>query len=122
LDDFKRALARVQSDYGFYIDCQANPALALAGYDLSLDERSALSDPVKLADVLKRGVGISRLRPITVKISGKHDWVNRAVLVDPATENADREAKVGLEVEAIKRASTDDERSDAVVRLMGLVG
>jgi hypothetical protein len=122
LDDFKRALARVQSDYGFYIDCQANPALALAGYDLSPDERSALSDPVKLADVLKRGVGISRLRPITVKISGKHDWVNRAVLVDPATENADREAKVGLEVEAIKRASTDDERSDAVVRLMGLVG
>jgi hypothetical protein len=89
---------------------------------LSPDERSALSDPVKLADVLKRGVGISRLRPITVKISGKHDWVNRAALVDAATENADRDEKVALEVESIKRASTDDERSEAVVRLMALVG
>jgi hypothetical protein len=35
LEDFKRALARAQSDYGFYIDCQTNTAVALAGYDLS---------------------------------------------------------------------------------------
>ena len=27
LDDFKRALARVQRDYGFYIGCQTNPGL-----------------------------------------------------------------------------------------------
>lgn len=122
MEDFKRALARVQSDYGFYVDCQTNPVVALAGYDLSPDERLAVSDPEKLADVLKRGVGISRLRPITVKISGKHDWVNRAVPVDAAIEKADRDAKVVLEVEAIKRASTDEKRTEASVRLMELIG
>lgn len=125
LEDFKRALARVQSDYGFYIDCQTNPALALEGYSLSSDERSALSDPDKLADVFKRGIGISRLRPITVKISGKHDWVNRAVPVDAAVaamEKADRDAKVALEVDSIKRASTDGERTKATVRLLELIG
>ncbi len=122
LDHFKRALARVQSDYGFYIDCQANPAVALAGYDLSQEERSALVDPEKLADVLKRGVGATRLRPITIKISGTHDWVNRAVPADAEAEHADRAAKAAVEVEAIKQASTDEERMNATVRLMGLIG
>ncbi len=121
LDDFKQALARVQSDYGFYIGCQTNPALALAGYNLSPDERSALSDPEKLADVLKGGIGVSRLPSITIKISGKHDWVNSAAQMT-AIEKADRDAKVALEVEEIERASTDAERTGAVVRLMELIG
>ena len=77
LDDFKRALARVQSDFGFYIDCQTNPAVALAGYDLTPDERSALIDPGEARRVLKRGVGVVNMRPgITIKICGTHDWVN----------------------------------------------
>ena len=122
LEDFKRALARVQADYGFYVDCQTNPTVALAGYDLSPDERSALTDPEKLADVLKRGIGISRIPSITVKISGSHDWVNRAVPVDAAVELADRDAKVAREVGAVKRASTHEERTAATVRLMGLIG
>jgi hypothetical protein len=123
LEDFKRALARVQSDYGFYIGCQTNPAVALAGYDLTADERLALSDPDRLADVFKPGAGVLNLRPsITIKISGKHDWVNRAAPMSAAIEGADRDAKVGLEVEAIKRARTDEERTGAVVRLMGLIG
>ena len=125
LEDFKKALARVQSDYGFYIGCQTNPTLALAGYDLSVDERSALSNPETLADMLKRGIGITQLRPITVKISGKHDWINRAVPVNlemAAIEKADRDAKVALQVDAIKQASTDDERTGATVRLMELIG
>jgi hypothetical protein len=45
--------------------------------------------------------------------------------VDPAVaavERADREAKVAREVEATKRASTDGERTEAVVRLMELIG
>jgi len=116
-EDFKRALARVQTDYGFYIDCQTNPTVALAAYDLSPDERSTLTDPKKLADMLIRG--------ITVTISGKHDWVNRAAPEKPmkrAMEKTDRDAKVAAEVEAIKRASTDDERTRAVVRLIELVG
>jgi hypothetical protein len=122
LEDFKRALARVQSDYGFYIDCQANPAAALAGYDISPDERSALIDPEKLADVFKRGIGVYKLPPITIKICGTHDWVNRAGQRNAAMEDTDRDARVANEVDAIRRASTREERTDAVVRLMELIG
>ena len=122
MEDFKRALARVQSDYGFYIECQANPAVALAGYDLSADERLAISDPEKLSDLLKRGIGVYRLPPITIKICGTHDWVNRAAAMDAGAADADREAKVATEVDAIERASTNDERTGAVVRLMELIG
>ena len=43
-DDFKRALGRVQSDLAFFVDCQVNPTVALAGYDLSAEERLALTD------------------------------------------------------------------------------
>ena len=45
-------------------------AAALAGYDLSPAERRAFADPETLADMLRRGIGISKLRPVTVKISG----------------------------------------------------
>jgi hypothetical protein len=123
LDDFKRALARVQSDYGFYVDCQMRPASALAGYDLSPDERSALVDPEKLAEVLKIGIGISEFRipRFTITISGTHDWVNRAPS-KRKVEDADHNAMVALEVEAIERASTDGERTEAAVRLMELIG
>jgi hypothetical protein len=122
LDEFRDALARVQLEYGFYIDCQANPALALAGYDLSPDERSALSDPEKLADVLKGGVGVNRLRSVTIKISGKHDWVNRTRPRRTTMEDVDRDATVATQVEAIKKATTDEERTGAVLRLMELIG
>ena len=74
LNDFKRALARLQSDYGFYVDCQVNPAVALAGYDLSAHERSVLIDPDKLADVFRGGIDVS---PLRITFSGTHDWVNR---------------------------------------------
>lgn len=121
LEDFKQALARVQGDYAFYIDCQANPAVALAGYDLTPDERSILSDPARLADVLMRGVGIVNLRPITVTISGKHDWVNRAPRKMSVTETGG-DARVAGEVETITRARTDEERTGAAVRLMELIG
>jgi hypothetical protein len=119
LDDFTRALARVQSDYDFYVECHANPADALAGYDLTEDERSTLTDPVKLADVLKGGVGANRLRPITVTVKGKHDWVNR--LASPNRPEATAGA-VAREVDAVRRAGTHDGRVQAAVRLMGLIG
>src|SRR5262249_45659120 len=112
-------LARVQTDYGFYIGCQTNPGVALAGYSLSPDERLALTDPERLADVIKRGIGIDKLRPVTVKISGSHDWINPAA---PPSESADRKAEVTAEVAAIRAAASDGERRDAVVRLMGLIG
>jgi hypothetical protein len=116
LSEFKRALGRVQSDFGFYIDCQANPAAALAGYDLTPDERSVLVDPAKLAEVLWGGVGVDPLR-ITFTISGKHDWINRAT-----SKKAPKVEAVAQEVEAVKRAGTGAERTDAAVRLMGLIG
>jgi hypothetical protein len=116
LDDLKRALARVQSDYGFYIDCQANPAVALAGYDLTADERSILTDPVKLADVFRGGIDVSPLR-ISFTISGRHDWVNR----QPKRKNPNVNA-VAREVDAVKQASTSEDRTGAAVRLMRLIG
>lgn len=123
LKDFKRALARVQSDYAFYIACQEDPSSALEEYDLSPEERSALSDPEKLAEVLKTGVGAKRRLPsITVKISGTHDWVNRAATKDSVDEEADRDAKVAVEVEAIRQATGEEERTAAVARLMERIG
>ena len=123
LEDFKRALARVQNDYGFYIGCQANPAVALAGFDLSPDERTALINPEKLADQLRRGVGVINKFSITIKICGTHDWVNRAAVPgDAAMEDTDREARIASEVTAIGCARTGEERTHAVVRLMELIG
>lgn len=116
MEAFKQALARVQSDYGFYIDCQTNPAAALAGYDLSPDERSALTDPEKLAEVFRLPWRI------TITISGKHDWVNRARATQAPFADLDRDANVVTEVEAINRASTDEARTGAAVRLMELIG
>lgn len=120
LEHFKRALARVQSDYGFYIDCQVNPALAFAGYDLTAEEREVLSDPGKLAETLKSGIGISRLPSITIKISGTHDWVNRAA-AEATMDGADRDAVISREVDAVRRAGSDEERTAATVRLMELI-
>lgn len=122
LDDFKRALGRVQSDYAFYIECQTNPAVTLAGYDLSPEERSSLSDPERLASVLKGEIGVDRLR---ITISGTHDWVNRTRT--PKRKNvqmsdAGRDAEVAAHVEAIKTATTPEERSGAVLRLMEAIG
>ena len=121
LDDFKRALARVQSDYGFYIECQANPAVALGRYDLSTDERSTFLDPAKLAEALSRGIGVHKLPPVTIKICGTHDWVNRAA-TDPTPQDTDRSAMVEQEVRAVKRARTPADRTGAAVRLMELIG
>jgi hypothetical protein len=80
-----------------------------------------LTDPVKLADAFKRGVGLTEARGITVTIKGKHDWVNRARGAD-AVGDADRDANVEREVDAIKEARTDEERTQAAVRLMELIG
>ena len=121
MEDFKRALARVQSDYGFYIACQTNPAVALEGYSLSPDERTALSDPEKLADVFRRGAEFSPLR-ITVKISGTHDWVNRTRPKKTQMAQADLDARVATEVGAIRHAGTGDQRTGAVLRLIELFG
>ena len=96
--------------------------MALAGYDLSPDERTALTDPAKLAAVLTGGIGIARLPSITIKISGSHDWVNRSGPTKKSMADVGRDATVVTQVEAIKRARTEEERTGAVLRLMELIG
>ena len=117
IESFKAALARVQTDYDFYIGCQTDPDATLADYDLSPDERLALSNPDLLAEVLKKGVKPRNAPSITVKISGTHDWVNRTK--KPRKTNA---VRIQREVEAIEHAGTDEERTEAAVRLMELIG
>jgi hypothetical protein len=120
LDDFKRALARVHADYAFYIACQADPAAALATYDLTDGERELLSNPERLADALN---GASdKLPSITITISGKHDWVNRTRTTKAGADLAANDAEVAARVAAIGQAGSSGERSEAVLRLMELIG
>lgn len=117
-DDFKTALARVQGDYSFYIQCQSNPEAALAEYSLSPEERAALNDPERLGDWLKRGTGV-RLPSIIIKISGTHDWINRAA---PPEKKSEVDDLIAREVESIRRAGDDDERGESTLRLIRLLG
>ena len=116
-DDFKAALIRVQSDYAFYIQCQSDPAVALADYSLSPEERATLSDPERLADSLKPKRSI-RSWGITITISGTHDWINRA----PQRKEDDADERIAREVESVKRADNDDERGESTRRLIQLLG
>lgn len=111
--DFKAALDRVQSDYAFYIQCQSDPGQALTGYSLSPQERAMFSDPGRLAASLKRASGVK------ITISGTHDWVNRAVAPE---EKAVAEDLIAREVESVKRADSDEERSASTLRLIRLLG
>jgi hypothetical protein len=112
-EDFTRVLARIQTDYEFYVRCQTDPDSALEDYDLSPEERSTVADPQKLADTLVRGVRIT--------ISGTHDWVNRAAPTKQSLADHERDGKIASEVETIRQADSDDDRNRAVVRLMELV-
>jgi hypothetical protein len=122
VEDFRRALARVQSDYGFYVECQTRPGAALAGYDLSEEERSTLLDPERLAEVLAAGSGAYKLPPITIKICGTHDWINRAATAEAMAADPRRAEEVAREVEAIGQARTREDRRSATLRLMELLG
>jgi len=116
LDSFQAALARIQADYEFFIGCQTDPDATLADYDLSPDERSALTDPDRLEMVLKEDLRPRNIPSITVKISGRHDWVNRSAPSKPRQEH------VVHEVAAIKAAASDEERSQAALRLIERIG
>jgi hypothetical protein len=111
-DHFKAALARVQSDYAFYIQCESDPATALSDYSLSAEECAMFSDPERLADALKRASDIS------ITISGTHDWVNRAA---PEKEK-EGDDLIAREVESVKRADNNDERGESTLRLVQLLG
>lgn len=114
-DDFTAALARVQSDYGFYVHSQSDPEAALANYSLSAEERAMLSDPDRLGEFLKRQDDI---RAISITISGTHDWVNKVAPVkeDPAKDLVDAAAS------SVRLAGDADERRDAALRLVQILG
>ncbi|KJS58832.1 hypothetical protein [Streptomyces rubellomurinus] len=117
--DYDAALARVQSDYAFYIHCQSDPEAALADYELSPEEAATFSDPQLLSDALKKqGEDEGRLA-ITVKISGTHDWINRSV---PPPEQKDVSALITSEIESVRQAGNDEERREAMLRLVRLIG
>jgi hypothetical protein len=120
INDFKAALARVQDDYDFYLSCRTNPQVALADYDLTAEERAALTDPDQLADVLRKTL-MPRNRPsITIKISGTHDWVNRTRKPKPKPPTTQSD-EIQREVSVIRGAGSSQERTDAAVRLMELL-
>src|SRR5271170_4713174 len=96
IEDFIRALARVQSDYSFYVGCQTDATAALRDYSLSPDERQTLLDPERLASALEEGVRDNKPREWRVTFSGRHDWINttKPNRLGMADEAAERDAKV----------------------------
>ena len=117
LDDVRAVLARVQDDFDFYVGCQTDPDSTLAGYNLTAEERSALSEPDRLDSLLKHDLRPRNIPSITIKISGRHDWVNRAPKKQKTVEQ-----QVVYEIEAVKTASSEEERNVAALRLIERIG
>jgi hypothetical protein len=116
LESFKAALARAQSDYDFYIGCQTDPESTLADYDLSHDERAALTNPDRLAEVLKQAS--------SAQCAEHHRQISGPRLgesPEEATEE-DEPAAIRRQVEEIEQAKTKDERTKAAISLMELIG
>ncbi len=117
-DDFRTALARVQSDYAFYVSVLSDPETALADYSLTTEERLALTDPDRLTDAFTKGNKAFRLPTITITISGSHDWVNRAA----PKKDQPTEQLIAHQVETVKSAVGDEERDRSALRLIQMLG
>jgi hypothetical protein len=114
MSDFTAVLDRVQGDYDFYVRLQSEPESALAEYELSAEERAALTDPKLLADALEHALPWS----ITIKISGRHDWVNR----QPKRHPSVRAQLIEHEAELVRLAENPTARRESVLRLIQLLG
>lgn len=110
MSDFTAVLDRVQGDYAFYVRLQSNPESALAEYELSADERAALMDPKLLADALEHTLPFR----ITIKVSGRHDWVNR----QPKKKPSPRTQIIEREVQLVHSAENATARRASVLRLI----
>ena len=66
--------------------------------------------------MLKEDLRPRNIPSITIKISGRHDWVNRTPKKQPSQE------RVVHEVAAIKAASSDEERTQAALELIERIG
>jgi hypothetical protein len=98
LNDF---LSRVQTDYEFYFQFRKSPQEALAGYELSTDERAALSEPSRqlwnhlgriaqgadsIAPVLGEGTEPDPCAPLTWRIRTTQTWrldIDQSASVEP---------------------------------------
>ena len=116
-NDFRSALARTQGDYDFYVQCHTDPRTALAGYELTADERATLTDPDRLAESLRPGGILLRLPTITITISGSHDWVNVS-----APKSGNTSQMVALAAEAVRRATGAKAREESALRLIQAIG
>ncbi|MGA7303408.1 MAG: hypothetical protein WBW88_00980 [Rhodothermales bacterium] len=112
MSDFTAVLDRVQGDYAFYVRVQTDPDGALAEYELNEDERAALTDPRLLTEALVNVLPWS----ITIKISGRHDWVNRAPKNPPKSTNLIKHA-----AEALLRADNATARRASALQLIQLL-
>ena len=66
--------------------------------------------------MLKEDLRPRNIPSITVKISGRHDWVNRT------KKTQARQESVVYEVAAIRAAGSDEERSQAALKLIERIG
>jgi hypothetical protein len=124
IEDFIRVLARVQSDYGFYIGCQTDPAVALRDYALDAKEYEALVDPEKLRAMLEDSALENKPIKLIITFKGKHDWVNRTKPTTLPTHNTDAaeyQAQISREVDALRQAYTHEERAAAALRLLTVI-
>ncbi len=114
MSDFTAVLNRVQGDYPFYVRLQADPASALAEYELSAHERAALTDPKLLADALEHKLPWH----ITIKISGTHDWVNRT---KSKQKDSAQTQLIEREAQLVRRAENATDRRASALRLIQLL-
>jgi hypothetical protein len=112
MSDFTVVLDRVQGDYAFYVRLQSDPDGALAEYELSADERAALTNPRLLTEALENTLPWS----ITIKISGRHDWVNRAKKRPPKRTQLIKHA-----AELVLRAESATARRASALQLIQLL-
>lgn len=113
MSDFTAVLNRVQGDFDFYVRLQSEPEAALAEYTLSADERAALTDPKLLAEALQNALPWS----ITIKISGRHDWVNRS----PKKKPPKRTQLIKHAAELVFKAENVTARRESTLRLVQLL-
>ena len=113
MSDFTAVLDRVQGDYAFYVRLQSNPESALAEYELSADERAALTDPKLLAEALQNTLPWR----ITIKISGTHDWVNR----QPRPKKSPRTQLIESAAQLVRQAGSATARRESALRLIQLL-
>ena len=111
MSDFTAVLDRVQGDYAFYVRLQSDPESALREYELSADERAALTDPKLLADALEHTLPLR----ITVTIKGRHDWVNRT---KPKRKASARTQLIERAAQLVRTAENATTRRESALQLI----